>query len=144
MPVCESCKQECCELHKHHIVPRSRGGSDDDSNLINLCLMCHGKAHDVSFKSQVGVVKSGIKKVKKASELSRIWRDNGGIERILNNLLGVDEDLYNFILSGLLLGLIDVTYLFQISYPEHATKRSHMINIRKPNMEKIRICNASI
>lgn len=31
------------ELHVHHIKPRGRGGSDDPSNLITLCLDCHSK-----------------------------------------------------------------------------------------------------
>lgn len=34
-------------LHQHHLVPRSAGGSDDKSNLITLCGSCHAKAHQV-------------------------------------------------------------------------------------------------
>ncbi len=144
MLTCESCKQECDELHKHHIVPKSRGGSEDDSNLIELCLTCHGKAHDVSFKSKDGVVSSGIDKSKKATELSHVWSDEGGLYRTLDNLFDVDEELYKFLLSGLLLELIDATFFFQIIHPEFETKRSCMINIQKHNMEKIRKCYASI
>lgn len=29
----------------HHVVLRSRGGSDDPSNLIAACRYCHGKLH---------------------------------------------------------------------------------------------------
>lgn len=29
----------------HHIIFRSRGGTNDPSNLICLCLSCHEKAH---------------------------------------------------------------------------------------------------
>ena len=32
-------------LTQHHFVPRSLGGSDDDSNLLTLCGSCHAKAH---------------------------------------------------------------------------------------------------
>ena len=32
-------------LTQHHLVPRSIGGSDEDSNLITLCGSCHAKAH---------------------------------------------------------------------------------------------------
>ena len=32
-------------LQHHHLVPRSLGGSDDESNLITLCEGCHAKAH---------------------------------------------------------------------------------------------------
>ena len=31
--------------HIHHIVFRSRGGTDDLSNLIGLCESCHDRAH---------------------------------------------------------------------------------------------------
>jgi 5-methylcytosine-specific restriction endonuclease McrA len=40
--------QECGyykHLEVHHIIPRSKGGSDDPSNLITLCTRCHGKKH---------------------------------------------------------------------------------------------------
>ncbi len=30
-----------CELHVHHRVPRSEGGSDTLENLITLCDLCH-------------------------------------------------------------------------------------------------------
>ncbi len=30
-----------CQLHSHHIVPRSKGGSDDLENLITICDLCH-------------------------------------------------------------------------------------------------------
>lgn len=36
------------ELHDHHLVPRSVGGSDDESNLITLCNPCHGKIHGIT------------------------------------------------------------------------------------------------
>jgi hypothetical protein len=31
----------------HHLIPRSLGGSDDETNLITLCGVCHGNAHDI-------------------------------------------------------------------------------------------------
>jgi 5-methylcytosine-specific restriction endonuclease McrA len=33
------------ELHAHHIVPKSRGGSHSLSNLATLCKECHRDAH---------------------------------------------------------------------------------------------------
>ncbi len=33
------------ELHAHHIVPKSKGGSDELSNLATLCGECHNEAH---------------------------------------------------------------------------------------------------
>lgn len=35
------------ELENHHLIPRSLGGADDDTNLITLCFECHGKLHGV-------------------------------------------------------------------------------------------------
>ena len=32
-------------LEHHHLVPRSQGGSDDETNLVTYCGVCHGKAH---------------------------------------------------------------------------------------------------
>jgi len=29
------------ELHVHHVVPRSEGGTNDLSNLVTLCSRCH-------------------------------------------------------------------------------------------------------
>lgn len=34
------------ELHCHHIVPKSEGGSHQKSNLTTLCRDCHNKVHD--------------------------------------------------------------------------------------------------
>ena len=36
------------ELHDHHLVPRSVGGSDDEKNIITLCNPCHGKIHGIT------------------------------------------------------------------------------------------------
>lgn len=43
---CVACGQSG-NLNQHHLVPRSIGGSDDESNLITLCGSCHAKAHQV-------------------------------------------------------------------------------------------------
>lgn len=32
-------------LHVHHIVPRSKGGSNDHDNLVTLCDICHMEEH---------------------------------------------------------------------------------------------------
>ena len=32
-------------IEKHHIVPKSEGGSDDDKNKKELCLACHDYIH---------------------------------------------------------------------------------------------------
>jgi hypothetical protein len=35
-------------LDYHHLIPCSRGGTDDETNLITLCRVCHGKTHDAN------------------------------------------------------------------------------------------------
>lgn len=38
---CVNCGQTGTELHVHHIIPRSEGGTNDLSNLVTLCAKCH-------------------------------------------------------------------------------------------------------
>ncbi len=33
------------QIHTHHIVPKSWGGSDDPANLVQLCPNCHTSIH---------------------------------------------------------------------------------------------------
>jgi len=43
---CELCSfddPDC--LHRHHVIPRSQGGSNDDSNIVVVCANCHAKIH---------------------------------------------------------------------------------------------------
>ena len=37
-------------LHKHHIVPKHMGGSDDSSNLVELTIEEHAEAHRVLYE----------------------------------------------------------------------------------------------
>jgi hypothetical protein len=59
-------------LEHHHLIPRSLGGSDDETNLITLCGVCHGKMHDVKRpKSLSELIKVGHAKAK---ALDPQWR----------------------------------------------------------------------
>ena len=40
--------------HKHHIIPRHMGGTDDPSNLIELTIEEHAEAHRRSEERRVG------------------------------------------------------------------------------------------
>jgi 5-methylcytosine-specific restriction endonuclease McrA len=47
--------QECGyykHLEVHHIIPKSKGGTDDPSNLITLCTRCHEKKHGITRKRE--------------------------------------------------------------------------------------------
>ena len=42
---CKCCGKKNCRVEVHHLLPRSRGGSDKLANLITLCSDCHHLAH---------------------------------------------------------------------------------------------------
>ena len=47
-PLCEDCLKEgryTPTQEIHHILPLSRGGTHDESNLCALCRSCHNKRH---------------------------------------------------------------------------------------------------
>lgn len=44
---CPECHRQSDDIHKHHIVPRSKGGSDEPSNIQHICSDCHYKKHHV-------------------------------------------------------------------------------------------------
>jgi hypothetical protein len=52
---CQNCKgkSKTSRLEVHHLVFRSNGGSDEESNLITLCKSCHDAVHrgEISLKS---------------------------------------------------------------------------------------------
>jgi len=44
---CQICNEGSgTELHVHHIVPKSQGGSHNPSNLLTLCWSCHNDQHE--------------------------------------------------------------------------------------------------
>jgi hypothetical protein len=70
---CQKCKKKNVKLHVHHIVFRSKNGTDTPDNLITLCDKCHDKLHKWEFKingkrsktkhaTEIGIVKSQLKK----------------------------------------------------------------------------------
>ena len=42
--LCEVCNAVAVDIH--HIIYKSRGGSDLIENLVSLCRSCHNKAHN--------------------------------------------------------------------------------------------------
>jgi GTPase involved in cell partitioning and DNA repair len=93
---CKICKKDVEHLEKHHIVPKSRGGSDDESNLIMVCNECHGLAHDVSFSNKRGggLIKEKIKEKNELEKQSRKWLDKNEhlVLNKMNELYQEDED----------------------------------------------------
>ena len=103
--------------HWHHIIPKSRGGSDAKENLVFLCLSCHSLAHDVSFKGGNGIVSDAIQKAKVSWGTSADWwADNTDtITSFFMVLLDDERTIHDFLLSGIELGIVsndDIRKLF--------------------------------
>ena len=63
-------------LHSHHLVPKSMGGSDKETNLITLCHMCHGKLHGFNWRNNYKELHSiGIEKAKKMGKFKGRTKD---------------------------------------------------------------------
>jgi len=62
---CSNCgwNESSCDLH--HILPRSKGGSDLNENLTVLCPNCHRLAHTKKLKTFVSLT----------SQIGEVWRD---------------------------------------------------------------------
>jgi RNA-directed DNA polymerase len=61
---CPNCHQgitEESEWHKHHIQPKSQGGSDELDNLILVCSACHSQIHNPIYRDKTGPRKGLIK-----------------------------------------------------------------------------------
>jgi hypothetical protein len=62
--ICQGCKQEVKNFHRHHIVPKSLGGVDEDCNIAILCEPCHGKVHNRRFVDHSHLTKAGLERAK--------------------------------------------------------------------------------
>ena len=52
-------------LHYHHLVPRSKGGSNKEQNLITLCIRCHGLWHNATWDhDHKALVRDGLEKAR--------------------------------------------------------------------------------
>ena len=71
--------------HKHHIVPRHIGGTDDPSNLIELSIAEHAKAHKLLYEQhgrwQDYVAWQGLAMMVDKEELIRLIQSNSSKDR---------------------------------------------------------------
>ena len=49
---CEFCGKKNCWTNTHHIKSKGAGGDDTEDNLIELCGVCHRRAHDGIISKQ--------------------------------------------------------------------------------------------
>ncbi len=106
-------KCACCGRpieHYHHLVPRSKGGSDTPENLTGLCKSCHDKVHsgDISLKEQ------GLKK--KYNAISVL---NQAVPYIAEELISMFGDHVSFC-SGYETSLIRENLSISKDHPEDA------------------------
>jgi len=125
---CESCNVLTEYREAHHIVPLSLGGSDEKSNIIRLCIDCHGKAHNAQFTRKKGVVSKGQQKSKDRHNFFHSFDDDLWI-KFLQEIEGIDIDYYNFIHGGLMTGILSSSDMVRIIFPEHRTRKNLTINI---------------
>ena len=104
----------CCDKpieHYHHIVPKSKGGSDTPENLLGLCLGCHSKVHS----GDINLKEAGLKK--KYAALSVLNQAIPFIAEELVNMFG--EDHVSFC-SGYETKLIREGLAIEKDHPEDA------------------------
>lgn len=71
---CQKCKAKNTELHAHHIVFRSSGGTDSPDNLVTLCKSCHGNLHasQNAATESLKLAKKVQKRTRHATQVSTI------------------------------------------------------------------------
>lgn len=62
-PFCQYCGLPA--EHVHHLIPIAAGGDNRESNLIPLCLKCHGIIEGMNYSSWKEKQRIGIEKAKK-------------------------------------------------------------------------------
>ena len=73
---CQCCGKKHTRLEVHHIIFRSKGGTDDERNLITLCEKCHKAVHDgililtkkpkelkLKYATQMSIIRSQLLKI---------------------------------------------------------------------------------
>lgn len=65
-------------LHRHHIIPKSQGGSNDSSNILQLCANCHEDEHGGRFGGAVGgnrTAHTPQAEAKRSATMLELWKD---------------------------------------------------------------------
>ena len=102
---CQCCKgkHKDNKLEVHHIVFRSRGGSDEEGNLITLCHTCHKALHNGKINPKVsGKIKGTLKYATQMNsirkQLFKIYPNAietfGYITKANRLILGIDKKHY--------------------------------------------------
>jgi hypothetical protein len=133
-PCCDSEFGNEIDFHTHHILPRSLGGTNKKSNLIDICETCHGKIH--TNPALVGLsqsIREGIKRAKeKGVKFGRARiRDDEAIWTLVDKGLSYRQ-------VSLELGISPATIFQSIKERKHlAFTKAHLEPLKRI-MEKLR------
>lgn len=79
-------------LEVHHIIPKSKGGSDDEENLVTLCQRCHAKKHGFAHQEHKRYTHAKRNRRKKQK---RWYKDNAKKPYIPEFVIGPIEDVHH-------------------------------------------------
>lgn len=88
--LCESCGERNDQTHLHHILPKSKGGTDKSNNLIEVCPPCHQKIHNVDFNGDKGLIKIGIENLKQEFKEAAKF-----IDKNFDSIVNFCDDFYD-------------------------------------------------
>ena len=61
---CVACGAENKSIGHHHLVHKSEGGSDDETDLLSLCFEWHGRVHDIIRRDIKKLITVALKKAR--------------------------------------------------------------------------------
>lgn len=96
---CKLCSKVTTSLELHHIIPRVKGGTDDENNLIKICIECHGKVHNVDFSKRDGLISLGIekRKIKNKEDYDWVHNNEDKVQEKFESYLDEDYELGSFL-----------------------------------------------
>ena len=62
--ICNTCGVETDKLTIHHVLPKSLGGRDIDTNIVKICTTCHNKIHGTQNVFSSSLIKNKLNMLK--------------------------------------------------------------------------------
>lgn len=73
---CSDCGIERWKLHRHHVIPKSQGGSNDEGNLVRICANCHEDRHGPNGEVEPWrLANTPEARAKRSESMRRLWAD---------------------------------------------------------------------
>jgi 5-methylcytosine-specific restriction endonuclease McrA len=82
MPRCQLCKRDVEQITVHHLIPKQKGGTSEDT--INLCLPCHKTIHAYFTNTELVQEYNTLQKLRDAERLHKYlkWIAKRSIESL--------------------------------------------------------------